>query len=816
MHPRKGAGDEFYGIRDYTKADDQRTINWKLSARSDKVLINEYAVASGSKVTVRISEIGSGAAFEKAVIETASACNFYIHRNAEVRLETPALSVPYGRGLDHLDAMLAALARLGEGGTARSIPENKAKPTRTKTQGTHLLQLTYAGYLIIYASLFLVEEINPLLLYAAGLISLPAFWLDIKGGRRLPEFLWQIASVLILAYLLLIGWHSSGITVSNTHLLIFILLSLLYRKKSSVELRQIFLVSYLAFFLVSGQTISLRYFASFMLFTAFSTAWLLRNSQSSKTSPPFPMRTFAVLLPLLWTISGLSFLITPRLDPLSRRMNPFMAMGLDKRRPKKDFSIRFSENVSLGFFGELKRSGARVMRVRPLAGRTPPYLRIRGSALDQFDGRSWKKSKTDFTYRSPLRARPRQTENGKAWIERREDDLIFSDSPRIRASALEFTLFPLNSSVLFTVDSPALIRDSKFAAYYDHTDTLHFMAPYLAGIKYRYHGVPRIGFGTSILNYEKVLKERYLQVSVEDPRIRALAAKITKNEKTPAGKIAAIEKALRSDYTYSLYSDDATRDLSDFLFSARSGNCEYFATAAAILLRTQGIPTRLVTGFIAEEWNEYGKFFDVRQGQAHAWVEAYTEKKGWITVDPSPAATASGRRKKAWLAKLSRYYEALQFGWYRHIIGYDRFLQKNTFMRWGRALESKKLEMHTERFMKVMGWLILFFAILAGIRHTWQRIRRAPASYFERASGILKRAGLRAQKHQTPREFAAFVTKKRPDLEPVASLVEIYYRQKYSGHPIPIEEQDTAEKILGTLKERLATSSFARVPQSPE
>lgn len=76
--------------------------------------------------------------------------------------------------------------------------------------------------------------------------------------------------------------------------------------------------------------------------------------------------------------------------------------------------------------------------------------------------------------------------------------------------------------------------------------------------------------------------------------------------------------------------------LEDFLFRYKSGHCEYFASAMVLLLRSQGIPARLVTGFLGGEYNRLEGYYVVRQVNAHAWVEAWIEGEGWRTFDATP------------------------------------------------------------------------------------------------------------------------------------------------------------------------------------
>ena len=72
----------------------------------------------------------------------------------------------------------------------------------------------------------------------------------------------------------------------------------------------------------------------------------------------------------------------------------------------------------------------------------------------------------------------------------------------------------------------------------------------------------------------------------------------------------------------------------------RSGNCEYFAAAMAVMLRSIGVPARVAAGFQQGEWNPYGRYFMVRLSDAHAWVEVYLDGRGWVAFDPSPRAEA--------------------------------------------------------------------------------------------------------------------------------------------------------------------------------
>ena len=125
-----------------------------------------------------------------------------------------------------------------------------------------------------------------------------------------------------------------------------------------------------------------------------------------------------------------------------------------------------------------------------------------------------------------------------------------------------------------------------------------------------------------------------------------------------------------ADYSYSLdnvNTDRETDPLLWFLERSRSGHCEFFASAAVLLLRSAGIPARYVTGFLAEEKSPVADYYLVRSSHAHAWCEAYlSDRKQWILVDLTPEGILESFRKEsegktvqAWLDSLKQLFSQL-------------------------------------------------------------------------------------------------------------------------------------------------------------
>ena len=140
-------------------------------------------------------------------------------------------------------------------------------------------------------------------------------------------------------------------------------------------------------------------------------------------------------------------------------------------------------------------------------------------------------------------------------------------------------------------------------------------------------------------SYPRSVAARYLQLPEGFPdKVTELALYLTGDCATPYDKVNAIKRYL-NNITYSVVFDAplATMDaVEDFLFSSRTGNCVYFATAMATMLRAAGVPARVSTGYVGGEWNQSQGGYTIRAGNAHAWPEVYFPGYGWITFEATP------------------------------------------------------------------------------------------------------------------------------------------------------------------------------------
>ncbi len=193
-----------------------------------------------------------------------------------------------------------------------------------------------------------------------------------------------------------------------------------------------------------------------------------------------------------------------------------------------------------------------------------------------------------------------------------------------------------------------------------------------------------------------------------------IAKRVFADAKTTRDKIRAVERYFHENYRYHLgIRVPSGRDpLLFFLQEKPAAHCEYFATAAAMLLRSGGVPTRYVTGFVAAEWNPSGRYWIARNRDAHAWVEAYDETLGWITVEATPAggvpSTAPPETKYAW-------WETLKNDWRR----LRTYLGQGRWDRVGAVLRSTGVSW-------TLGLVLAGFAVYLAVRFRGRSRRARP------------------------------------------------------------------------------------------
>jgi transglutaminase-like putative cysteine protease len=122
-------------------------------------------------------------------------------------------------------------------------------------------------------------------------------------------------------------------------------------------------------------------------------------------------------------------------------------------------------------------------------------------------------------------------------------------------------------------------------------------------------------------------------------QLYALAQQIRSRTKTPYEFVQAVLNRVQQGTTYDENPPQRRYPLAAFLFDTKIGYCQQFSGVMALMLRMGGVPARVASGFSPGTYNSQRKDYVVRDTDAHSWVEAYFAPYGWITFDPTPAAS---------------------------------------------------------------------------------------------------------------------------------------------------------------------------------
>jgi hypothetical protein len=165
--------------------------------------------------------------------------------------------------------------------------------------------------------------------------------------------------------------------------------------------------------------------------------------------------------------------------------------------------------------------------------------------------------------------------------------------------------------------------------------------------------------------------------------------RIVEGKQNVYDKALAIQEYLQSGqffYTTTPPALPTDHPIDTFLNNTRIGHCELFASAMALMLRSQGVPARVARGYRGGEWNADDKTYTIRASMAHLWVEVYFMNYGWVTFDPSPVEeeVVDTSARWNWLAKtMSHYSMRSKILWYQYVIGYNPRRLMIDFNTWG-------------------------------------------------------------------------------------------------------------------------------------
>lgn len=476
------------------------------------------------------------------------------------------------------------------------------------------------------------------------------------------------------------------------------------------------------------------------------------------------LRTAGALIAQSIPLMLVLFVLFPRVQ------GPLWGMPADSHRG----TTGLSDTMEPGSLSSLTLSEAVAFRAT-FQSAIPPANRLywRGPVLWDYDGRTWRAPRPVLGAPEPARRSFRVDytvtvePHGKVWLFALD---LPGNLPARAVASSDFQLIalrPLTSRLRYDMVS--------FLDYeYGHEDTPEDLARALR--------LPP-GF---------------------NPRTTALARQLRSSHRDDRALVQAVlDRFNAQGYAYTLSPPLlGEHSIDEFLFSTKSGFCEHFASAFAVLMRAAGVPARVVTGYLGGELNPIGDYLIVRQADAHAWTEVWLKDAGWVRVDPtaavSPAriergisaAVAAGgalplfsRTDLPLLREMRLTLDSLANTWNQWVLGYTPERQRALFTRVG--LDDATWHTLAGLLLAATGIVTMVLALIT-LRRLRVRVRDPVKLAYIAFCDKLRARGLPRQDMEGPLSYAARVGRARPDLDAlVRRFIALYVALRYAGQSGP-------------------------------
>jgi transglutaminase-like putative cysteine protease len=553
-----------------------------------------------------------------------------------------------------------------------------------------------------------------------------------------------------------------GRDASSTLLIVMLCLKILEMRSR----RDALLVVQLGFFLVFTNFLYSQTFAmgAYMLLCVWLFIGTLVGFNRTGNEPTIRERLMPAALMVLQAIPLMVviFILFPRATTPLWRLPQDANTGM----------TGLSDSMSPGDLNNLIQQEKVAFRA-DFAGRIPGNQQLywRGPVLWDFDGRTWRMPRYSGIW-------PRDSE----WAQGKSPPIDYF-----------VTLEPHGKTWMFALDMPTeLPRDAMLQGDYQ----LRSQTP-INSLK-RYQIKSALTYRTA-LAMDKVTRKRLTALPPgSNPRAAAFAAKLREDFADDRTLILNTLRMFNAQFVYTLEPPIlGAQPVDEFLFDHKRGFCEHYASAFVFLMRSAGIPSRVVTGYQGGEINTLGNYLIVRQADAHAWAEVWLPEEGWVRFDPT-AAVAPDRIERGMdlamgpVGVIPNLIAADKFGVLRQMrFAWDAF--NNEWNQWVIGYGADRQQYFLSQFgidgadwRKIAIWLVIGVLLAGGGVSAvllW-RARDKRGDPASRAYAVftnkLAKAGLQRSMHEGPVDFLRRVEAEKPShFDAAAQITELYISLRY-------------------------------------
>jgi transglutaminase-like putative cysteine protease len=704
-----------------------------------------------------------------------------------------------------------------------SSPQSEIAPLPTAVQRYFEVAL-YLLVLCGFATLVSTGGLDlPTSLLVSSALLFRGYLLATRRTLLIPESWTTTLTLGYVAFYLADYFVFSGLFVRATvHLVLFVMVVRLFSAKRDRDYYFLAVISFLMVLAAAVLTVDSTFllaFAAFMLMAVGTCILMEMRSSAAKAAVransfgddltqrkmAFSLAGASPLLAFLIMLGATAiFFVLPRIS--NGYLSAFARSG--------EISTGFSDQVRLGQIGEIQQSNSLVMHIQIDGDPHGSYdLKWRGVTLNVFKDNTWSNPHAKHLVTNVGSGRFLLLQNVARWR-------MLRPAGPPRPIHYRVLMEPLASNVFFLAPTARLLLGNYTLLSMDNGDAVFDLDPEHPVNRYEATSdLSQPGPGelrTASYDYPPEILLNYLQLPPVDRRVVSLAKEITASADNNYDKAAAVERYLGTHFGYTLQLPRSVpRDpIANFLFERKQGHCEYFASAMAIMLRTLGIPSRVVNGFRTGEFNDLTSQYLVRASNAHSWVEAYFPGYGWISFDPTPAAPAQMHR--GW-SRSMLYLDAMASFWREWVINYDaghqyslgREATRNSVKwfqqarHWARRQHEALLAAarRTQRTVSdspakwgiAAAGIAALLLLGANARRLWRAMRNrrlaarpekspslAATIWYERMTRMLARKGWAKSPAQTPAEFLICIQDDAVR-EPVAKFTQHYESARFGG-----------------------------------
>ncbi|WP_022965807.1 transglutaminase family protein [Denitrificimonas caeni] len=494
--------------------------------------------------------------------------------------------------------------------------------------------------------------------------------------------------------------------------------------------------------------------------------------------PLAPLKLASKLLAQAIPLMLLLFVLFPRLEPL-----------WSLPQPKDKGTTGLSSSMTPGDLAELGQSAALAFRAR-FDGAIPAQSQLywRALTLPNFDGRSWSISE--------------RFERSEPQWQAQGESISYS-----------IIMQPSTQPWLFSLDvGSSEQEDIRLMSDF----RLQRRTPVNRTYQYQATSWPQ-ALRQPQLNQRQ--QQEFLQLPrTGNQQTRDWAQRLRGQYHDDDALVSALLRHFNQElYHYTLKPPLLGRDsVDEFLFSSLRGFCAHYAGAMVFTLRAAGIPARVVAGYQGGEINQAGQFVQVRQFDAHAWVEYWQRGQGWRSVDPTfevaPERIERGLQEAlqdeselfqgdifsplryqhiAWVNQLRMSWENLNHSWQTKILGYQRDSQQAWLKQW-----FGKVDWQVLGLTLVASAALIIALIVLWMFKPWQRQTDPVQRVLNHFQRVLRRRGFKRETGEGLRDFYQRIHQQLPQSQQqaVRVFIETYEQQQYAE-----QGQD-----LATLRRALA------------